>query len=49
MDQQLGVDDLKQIRSATFALRVHWFDLGVELDVTLAKLQVSFSKYMQLL
>ncbi len=49
VDQQLGVDDLKQIRSATFALRVHWFDLGVELDVTLAKLQVSFSKYMQLL
>ncbi|XP_064390037.1 uncharacterized protein LOC135337940 isoform X3 [Halichondria panicea] len=39
VDQQLGVDDLKQIRSATFALKVHWFDLGVELDVTLAKLQ----------
>ncbi len=41
---QLGVDDLKQIRSATFALRARWFDLGVELGVTLAKLQVySFS------
>ena len=39
-NSSLGVDDLKKVRSATLTLGVHWYDIGLELDITSKKLQV---------